>query len=181
MGRGSASLAATHVRCYLAGRGSVSLHPVTAWCGVSAWVVFARGLARLAAGPTRARGVRAERDRPGRQERERSGASTRPAARPDSLDLVGALGIRFLTNQGGSVSYRAPDHLTTVRLDRHQAQKLQVGTPSRETPAPPPWPCSSFVSGPARTLPGGDQTNDGRPPDVALRITSLRSPQHTGS
>ena len=31
---------------------------------------------------------RAERDRPGRPERERSGASTRPAARLDSLDLV---------------------------------------------------------------------------------------------
>ena len=79
---------------------------------------------------------------PGRQERERSEASPRPAARPDSLDLldlVGVLGVRFLPNQGGSVSNRAPGHLATARLDLHQAQTLQVGTPGRETPAPPPW------------------------------------------
>ena len=127
-----------------AGCGSVSLHPVTTWCGLSDWGCgcslcwHGRRLFRLR------HDVCAERGRPGRQEQERehSGASTRPAARPESvdlLDLVGGLGVRFLTNQGGSVSYRAPGHLTTVRLDLHQAQKPQVGAADRETPSLPSW------------------------------------------
>ena len=111
---------------------------------VRSWSWLGRRLVRLRhdgsvlnGSPLR-RPVRTGRTGSAEEEGAGAGASTRPA-RLNLLDLVGVLGVRFLPNQGGSVSNRAPGHLATARLDLHQAQTLQVGTPGRETPAPPPW------------------------------------------